>query len=143
MNLHIENNPASEGRLRLRVMTARDAATVQRYRRHADVALYQDWTPETVGEVEDYALKMQDFGDDIHGHWIQVVIECLSLPMEDIVGDVAFCIDTETKAQAELGIALDPEYQKNGYGLEAVKMLVTYLFDHHKLHRIHVAIDPE
>ncbi|VAW07114.1 hypothetical protein MNBD_ALPHA01-1510 [hydrothermal vent metagenome] len=142
MNFNSNNNQIAQGRLRLRPMEVRDAPRVLSYRRHTDVALYQGWTPETVKEVEDYAVKMKNFGDDIYGHWIQIVIECLTISPVEIIGDMAFCIDPETKAQAELGIALDPAFHKNGYGLEATRILMGHLFDHYKLHRIHVAIDP-
>ena len=43
-----------------------------------------------------------------------------------VIGDVAFCIETENQKQAELGIALDTKFHGNGYAQEAVKALKLY-----------------
>ena len=123
-------------------MVVGDAETVLSYRCHPEVARYQGWCPETVTEVADHARKMADMGEAIYDQVIQLVVETLETPDPHIIGDVAFTIEGETKSQAELGIALDPDYQRQGYGREATRALVGYLFDNYDLHRIHVAINP-
>jgi len=83
------------------------------------------------------------------GHWYQVAIELTENSQEGlndkgtVIGDVAFCIDTETQKQSELGIALDTAFQGKGYAQEAVRGLVDFLFSTFKLHRIHVSVDTE
>lgn len=74
------------------------------------------------------------------GHWYQVLIELTHT--QEVIGDVAFCVETETLKHAELGIALDTKYQGHGYTQEAVKALVEFLFEKLDLHRIHLSIDP-
>ncbi|PHZ84524.1 GNAT family N-acetyltransferase [Paremcibacter congregatus] len=136
------NYPIKSGRILLRPMTVSDAPRVYAYRRQPTVARFQGWTPETVTEVEDHAINMQAWGNDIAGRCIQLVIEQQEDPASGVMGDMAFSLDTETKAQAELGIAFDPAFQKQGFAHEAVTGLVSALFDQLKLHRIHVSIDP-
>lgn len=130
---------AETDRIKLRAMQTKDADEVYEYRNQPDVMLFQGWTPESPTEVSDYAKGMMTRKEAEPGHWYQVVLEF----HEQVVGDVAFCIETEFKQQAELGIAINTNFQKLGLAQEAIKGLVSYLFTKHQLHRIHVSIDPE
>ena len=130
---------AKTERLIMRAMQTSDAEAVYRYRNQPDVMIFQGWTPESPEEVAEYAQGMSKRPEAAPGHWYQVVLDYQG----KIVGDVAFCIDEEHKLQAELGIAIDTEFQKMGFAQEATKGLVDYLFSKHQLHRIHVSIDPQ
>ena len=135
---------SSSERLILRPLEAKDAEALYRYRNQPDVMEFQGWTPASAQEVVDYAAEMHAREIAAPGHWYQVILQ-VKPENEDanaIIGDVAFCIEEETQQQAELGIALDTQFQKRGYAQEAVKALVDYLFETYKLHRIHVSIDP-
>ena len=136
MNSEIINSE----RLGIRVMQVSDAETVFCYRNLKDVALFQDWTPASVSEVIEHAKKMAGESLFEPGEWWQLVL--VSNTDSAIIGDIAVCIDQQSKQQAELGIALDPQFQKKGYASEALTSLIGYLFRHHQLHRIHVSIDP-
>lgn len=135
---------AKTERLCLRPMRVSDANAVYRYRQQPEVSIFQGWTPASEQEVADYANLMAQRAAAHAGHWYQVVLEtnAQQTPPNRIIGDVAFCIDEETNKQAELGIALDLDFQKQGYAQEAISALVDYLFNAHSLHRIHVSIDP-
>ena len=134
---------ATTQRLKLRPLEVADADTLYKYRNQPEVMQFQGWTPENPEEVADYARAMASRPIAAEGEWYQVILEVLpGNPNENkVIGDVAFCIDPETSQQAELGIALDTQYQKHGYAQEAIKALVGYLFERHQLHRIHVSID--
>ncbi|MDH5630188.1 MAG: GNAT family N-acetyltransferase, partial [Gammaproteobacteria bacterium] len=110
------------------------------YRNQPEVAQFQEWTPNSVKEVEDHVVVMNQTDDIIPECFYQIVME--SKVTGTVIGDMAFSIDAEQQSQAELGIALDTAYQKQGYALEATKALVDWLFQQLKLHRIHVSIDP-
>ncbi|WP_444996576.1 GNAT family N-acetyltransferase [Aliikangiella sp. IMCC44359] len=137
------NHPqlANTERLILRPVTENDAEAVYLYRNQPEVSLFQGWTPESTNEVVEYVKGMQARKAADAGHWYQVALQ-LKEQKNIVIGDVAFCIDVETQQQAELGIALDTQYQKKGYAVEAINALIHYLFAKHQLHRIHVSIDP-
>lgn len=133
-------------RLQLRALQEKDAERLYLYRNQPDVSLFQGWTPKNIKEVSDYAIEMQSRPPAAPGHWYQVVLELINSDAKEtgqIIGDVAFCIDTETQKQAELGIALDTKFQGKGYAQEAIKALIDFLFETLELHRIHLAIDPD
>lgn len=138
-------------RLQLRPLQERDAEAVYYYRNQPDVSLFQGWTPESANEVKNYAVEMRSRKPAAAGHWYQVIIELknqVNHPSDaesaaTVIGDVAFCIDTETNRQAELGVALDNRYQGCGYAQEAIRGLTEFLFIKFELHRIHVSIDPQ
>lgn len=135
---------ATSPRLNLRPMVEKDASRVYSYRNQAEVSTFQGWTPESIKEVEDFAQSMQMHSLCTPELWHQLVIELRpnqSQPSH-VIGDIAYRIDSETQKQAELGIALDPEFQQQGYALEATRTLVDFLFNGFNLHRVHVVIDP-
>ncbi len=131
---------AKSDRILLRAMTAEDAEDVYRYRNIPDVSIFQGWTPENPKEVEKYAQEMNLRESFSLGDWYQIIIQ--NRDSNQVMGDVAVCIEKETGLQAELGIALDPKYQKQGFATEAVQVLCSYLFSEKALRRIHVSIDP-
>ncbi len=132
-------------RLILRPMQAKDAKAVYQYRNQPDVKLFQGWTPTSSDEVADYADQMENREFAKPGAWFQVILEGQpgSSIAGEVIGDVAFCIESEMEKQAELGIALDTRYHGMGYAQEAIKLLVSFLFERFDLHRIHVSIDPQ
>lgn len=136
---------ANSERLILRPMQSKDADIVYEYRNQPDVKLFQGWTPTSANEVSDYAVQMSKREFAKPGEWFQVVIEGQTTTSiaGEVIGDVAFCIEPEMKKQAELGIALDTRFQGKGYAQEAIKLLVSFLFERFDLHRIHVSIDPQ
>jgi len=121
-------------------MSVDDSSAVHYYRNIPEVAIFQGWTPENPQEVSDYAIKMAKSDPFNPTDWYQLIIEN-SLDGQ-VIGDIAVCIDGESRQQAELGIALDPKFQKQGFATETVKAICQFLFSQHGLHRIHVSIDP-
>lgn len=126
-------------RLLLRPIRAEDAQAVFSYRSLPEVALYQGWVPASAEEVAVYANKMADLPADSKEQWWQWVI--INQSGQTLLGDLAFCVDAEGQ-QAELGVAVAPHYQGQGYATEALRALISHLFQHYGLHRIHVSIDP-
>ncbi|MGX5175442.1 GNAT family N-acetyltransferase [Aliikangiella sp. IMCC44653] len=128
-------------RLILRQMLEPDCARVQAYRANPKVARYQGWTPQTVDEVVQHAQAMQKRQTLTQGFCYQIVLEQREAPGQ-LVGDMAFTLDTDTGKTVELGIAIDCDFQKQGFALEAMRALISYLFNELNMHRIHVCIDP-
>lgn len=127
-------------RLHLRAMQPQDGKTVHYYRNLPDVSIFQGWTPKNEEEVKEYASQMNTKRAFSAGDWYQIIIQ--NKANNQVIGDLAVCIDSETKRQAELGIALDPEFQKQGFATEAIRGICDFLFSEKSLRRIHVSIDP-
>ena len=142
----LDFNPlAQSDRLILRPMQTKDAQAVFQYRNQPDVKLFQGWTPASSNEVAEYATQMASREFAKPGEWFQVILEGQrnTSIADEVIGDVAFCIEADMEKQAELGIALDTSYHGQGYAQEAIKLLVSFLFERFDLHRIHVSIDPQ
>lgn len=126
-------------RLVLRRLTEADGDVVFQYRNLPEVALFQGWTPKNAREVVEHALSMANNPVCQPDMWEQIVLinEC-----QQLIGDLAVLIDSETEKQAELGIALSPSFQKVGFATEAIRAICDWLFEEKGLHRISVSIDP-
>ncbi|MET1254910.1 GNAT family N-acetyltransferase [Aliikangiella maris] len=141
----VKSHPAliATARIQLRPLEVKDAETVFIYRNQPDVSLFQGWTPESIAEVAAYAEQMWQREPALAGHWYQVVLEGREGEIKNkIIGDVAFCIEPHSGQQAELGVALNVDYQRKGLAKEAILGLLAYLFEQLAMHRIHVCIDP-
>lgn len=53
-----------------------------------------------------------------------------------VLGHTSIKWTDATANQGEVRFAIAPTFRKHGYGSEAVKALISYAFDQHKLHRI-------
>ena len=126
-------------RLLLRQMQPEDAETIYAYRRLPDVARFQGWEPANVQEIADYARQLQSHPDSLTTLWQQWVF--IARQTNEVLGDLAFKLD-DNKQQAELGVALAPKHQGQGFATEALKEVIGHLFEQYRLHRIHVSIDP-
>ncbi|CAA9232346.1 MAG: hypothetical protein AVDCRST_MAG83-1205 [uncultured Arthrobacter sp.] len=58
-----------------------------------------------------------------------------------LIGDLALEVNDAKPSMAELGFTLAPEYQGNGYGLEAVRGLLGYAFGTLHLRRLTAVTD--
>ncbi|TKD68782.1 GNAT family N-acetyltransferase [Pseudalkalibacillus hwajinpoensis] len=55
----------------------------------------------------------------------------------DLIGTVGFQNWNRTSSRAEIGAILSRGFWRDGYGLEAAKAVITYGFDHMRLHKIY------
>ena len=88
------------------------------------MALYQTWTLNSPQDVIDYANEMAKRKPFTFGEVEQIVL--ISLDTNEVIGDLAVTIDTDTNLTAELGVAINPCFQKQGYGFEALKTLCEF-----------------
>ena len=84
---------------------------------------------------------MQNFFDlladsfDVNGTWFQLVI-CIK-NSGIMIGDIGIHFLNDG-FQVEIGYTVCPEYQKNGYALEAVHSVLNYIFTKLDKHRMTV-----
>ena len=57
-------------------------------------------------------------------------------PSADMIGMLSFYISSMENETLEIGYRLHPDYQGKGYATEACRMLIRFLFEHCKAHRI-------
>jgi RimJ/RimL family protein N-acetyltransferase len=131
MNLPIETE-----RLWLRRYEDRDLADILAYSTDADFWLARnlDWPVSEAG-VKAYweAQRAVDPGTD--PGWFSLVVE---LKAEGkAIGQVGIgVIETGGKRQGTIGWLLGRKYQRQGFALEAARVLMTYGFEQLRLHRI-------
>lgn len=132
--------PIETERLRLRNLSEDDAPTVFSYRSHADVAQFQAWGTDSVESIVCDLESMKTTPPGTPGRWHQVGI-CLRTTGE-LIGDCGFCVLESDASQVEIGIALNPTMQGNGYATEGLRALLDYLLAEAGKRRVFGSVDP-
>ena len=132
--------PIETNRIRLRNLIKDDARTVFSYRSHPEVARFQNWGTDSADSVLLGLQSMETTPSGTPGHWHQVAI-CLRTT-GDLIGDCGFCVLESDPSQVEIGIALNPIMQGNGYAAEALRALLDYLLNKIGKRRVFGSVDP-
>jgi RimJ/RimL family protein N-acetyltransferase len=128
------------GRLVLRGLVEEDAQRIFDYRSRPEIARFQDWGTTSRDEITDHIFRVAGMEPGTPGRWYQIGIVLRS--SGELVGDCGFQVLAAEPRQAELGIALDPEYQSQGYATEGLHALLDYLFLTLGKHRVFGSVDP-
>ncbi len=138
MNSNLQLNTP---RLLLRPVEVADVPALFAYRSDAQTNQYQGWIPQSVEETMDFVQqKVASVINQPHT-WFQMVI--LESASHRIIGDVGIHFQDADNQQVELGCTLRKDCHGNGYATEALKVIITYLFDTLNKHRIVTSIDPQ
>ena len=134
INLETEN-------LILRKFKESDAPAFLEYRTNPQVALYQSerWLSFTLEDAAEFVKEQSDFEPGLPDTWFQIAIELKETG--NLIGDLAIHTLPQDINQVEIGYTLSPIYQKKGYGIEAVRCLLGYLFNMLNKHRVIAIID--
>lgn len=128
------------GRLRLRSLEPEDAGPMFAYRSDPRVARYQGWEPASRREIEAFIRSVAGQGPDVPGAWYQV-----GIALRDgggLIGDLGIHVPVHDRRQAEIGITVAPDHQGRGYGTEALRAVLGYLFEELGKHRVYGSVDP-
>ncbi|PWW29242.1 GNAT family N-acetyltransferase [Chryseobacterium sp. AG844] len=127
-------------RLVLRDITIEDQQDIFDYRSDAEANRFQSWIPETLEEVENFILKnTKEFNQP--ESWYQLLIT--DKETKTVIGDIGVHFTGDENAQVELGITLNTSFQGKGYASEALKGIISHLFDDLHKHRITASVDPD
>ena len=127
-------------RLWLRSFTDKDLQPFYEYRSDAEIARLQGWSePYTYEMAQKFIDEMKSLTPGTPGEWYQVAIEEKSSGV--LAGDIAFKILGSEHQQAEMGITLARNFHGLGYGLEAGRRLLAYLFEECSVHRVFANTD--
>jgi len=127
-------------RLHLRPLQGSDLEAFAAYRSDPEVARFQSWSaPYSLQQAREFLDQRDRFAAGTPGQWSQLGIERIASP--GLIGDCAFQIAAEDTRQAVIGFTLARPFQKQGYGSEAVRALVGFLFSQYQLHRVSAICD--
>jgi len=108
------------------------------YRSLPEIYKYQSWRPSNIEEIEEFITKNAAVQPNTPDTWLQAAV-CLH--EGQMIGDIGIHFMDED--QVEIGYTLSPEFQGNGYALEAVKAVIDCAFFEWKKHRITASVDPD
>ncbi len=127
-------------RLVLRRLTAADLPAFVAYRRDPGTARYQSWEPTySLADAERFLADQRAarFGEP--PHWVQLAIVDRAAAV--LWGDCAVRVAGDQPASAEIGITLSPAARGRGLATEALRGLITVLFERHAMHRAFARTD--
>jgi len=127
-------------RLALRDLEINDAQKIFEYRSGPDVSRFQSWGTQSADAIQGYISDLSETEPGKPGSWYQIGI--ILLPGRELIGDCGFQIVETEPSQAEIGIALAPEFQGRGYATESLQALLDYLFLFMGKDRVFGSVDP-
>lgn len=125
-------------RLLLRKLEIEDREDFFKYRSLPEVYEYQSFIPKSISAVDDFIVDIP-MKPNIPNTWFQLAL--INKNENILIGDIGIHF-LEDNAQAEVGYTLAPSFQGQGYGIEALKAVISYLFYNLKKHRITASVDP-
>lgn len=114
-------------RLVIRRFRPEDAVAFAAYRSEPDVARYQSWDACTSEEAEAFASEMAASRPGMPGEWFQFAVA--DPANDELLGDVALCVNADDTSRVELGFTLAPAHQGKGYATEAARAVIAYAFE--------------
>lgn len=128
-------------RVTLRRFKPADVKPFVAYRSDPDVARYQSWdAPYPLAHGELLIRAMQRQHPDTPGQWFQFAVMLSSTG--ELIGDCGAKPDAADPRQAEIGYTIATQQHGHGYGADAVRTLLGYLFDGRGKHRVTASCDP-
>lgn len=128
-------------RLRLRRLHHNDASAIASYRGLPEVAQFQSWEEFDLADAVRLIAEQNGIEPNTPGTWLQLAIT--SSEPSNVVGDCGIHFRSDDCKQVELGITLDPKYQRCGLATEALNCILPYVFDQLGKHRIVAVTDVE
>ena len=127
-------------RLKLRLFGPQDEAFEVKQQQDPQVMKYIR-PPLTLEQAQAFFEKVLTPWSAQEGEWLGLAVERISDGVT--IGGVSFRFESIDFEIAEIGYRFDASYQGQGYGTEAVKLLVDWLFTQVKVHKIVAKCDPD
>ncbi|PKK89233.1 MAG: GNAT family N-acetyltransferase [Candidatus Wallbacteria bacterium HGW-Wallbacteria-1] len=125
-------------RLEIRYISLNDSQLLLEYRGDESVQKFESFRPETIEEVNGFITE--NSGDfNVEGTWCQLGVYLNNR----LIGDIGIHFIGPDNEQCEIGYAINPSSQRQGYGRESVRHVMDYLFRVLKKHRIAASLHPE
>lgn len=127
-------------RVFLRSLRDADAEAIFAYRSDPEVMRYQGWEPRTADEVRAFIASLDHAQPYAPGTWYQLGIALRAT--DELIGDCGVHVPGDEPRQAEIGITVARTHQGRGLASEALRALLSLLFDALGKHRVFGSIDP-
>ncbi|MGC2108371.1 MAG: GNAT family protein [Candidatus Korobacteraceae bacterium] len=128
-------------RLAIRDLEANDGPRIFAYHRRPEVSRFQTWGTDSVDSIQTYIRGLAAVDPATPGRWYQVGIFLRA--GGKLIGDCGFRVLEGEPRQAEIGITLAPEFQRQGYATEALTPLLGHLLVTLGKHRVFGSVDPK
>ena len=128
-------------RLTIQKLRREDAPAVIRIHAVPSVKRFQDWVPDSQDEIDtlvDCMTRSEFLAPD---QWFQFSI-ARKEDRRRLIGDCGVRAGARDRRQVEVGVTIDPAFQRQGYAREAIDGLLGFLFQQTDTHRIYASIDP-
>jgi len=126
-------------RVIIRQMKIEDSENFYAYRSDPQVCKYQNFMVKTKAESDHFIEKQKELPLGVPGQWLQIAIE--HKLEEKLIGDCAILFKEDEPRIVEIGYTVHPDYQRQGYATEAVRMLMKTVFKDHNVHKILAKVD--
>lgn len=126
-------------RLLLRNYKTEDWERVHIYGSNPDFSKYELWGPNTLEDTHKFVAEMVQQTETNPRHKFDFAV-CLK---ENglLIGGCGIRRETESSQVANLGWAINPEFQRNGYATEAARALIDYGFQKLNISVIYATCD--
>jgi RimJ/RimL family protein N-acetyltransferase len=105
------------------------------------VARYQSWAGFDEADAIALIAEQEDLEPDLPGTWLQLAL--IDTVSNTMIGDCGLHFLESDTNQVELGITLARSHQRQGYGAEAARCILAYLFDELSKHRVFAITDAD
>jgi len=126
-------------RIQLRPIEKTDAEAIYAYRSDKLTNQFQGWIPNDISDAIRF-IERNPSTFDLPETWFQLVI--IDKNLSQVIGDIGVHFFGAENLQVELGVTLNKEFHGKGFAHEALRILITYLFEKLGKHRISASIDP-
>jgi len=109
------------------------------YRSLPEVYEYQNFKPLDTKEADEFIRSIAEY-PDIPNTWFQLAV-CIK-NNNKLIGDIGIHF-LEDDDQIEIGYTIAPDFQGQGYAIEALRVVINYLFTDLRKHRIIASVDPD
>jgi RimJ/RimL family protein N-acetyltransferase len=127
-------------RLALRDLEVSDTQRIFEYRSRPEVSRFQSWGTQSADGIQLYLRDLSKTEPGRPGSWYQIGIILRS--SGELIGDCGFQVLETEPRQADVGIALAPEFQGRGYATETLRALLDYLLVALGKDRVFGSVDP-
>lgn len=126
-------------RVIIRQLKLEDLENFYSYRSDPQVCRYQTFMVKSKIETEQFIDEQKERALGTPGKWLQIGIE--HKKDEKLIGDCAIYFKEDEPRIVEIGYTIHPDYQRNGYATEAVRMLMKTVFKDYNVHKILAKVD--
>lgn len=126
-------------RLKLRSYKKEDWEQVHIYGSNADFSKYEIWGPNSVEDTHKFIAEMLEQSKSNPRYKFDLAV-CLK-KNDLLIGGCGIRRETESSQVANLGWAINPEFQNKGFATEAARALIDFGFNELKLAVIYATCD--